>query len=254
MMLCAILSFVFLLVHGVIVVIYNQKLDLEFIPNNEPIANFYTGSAPVWYLNKEEIGTEQMLGYLDAGNFYPDMGISPSWATVTLESDVSYYSSPFDATPVKVLKKGEEIYYVANTKLKKYFPENQKAYMGIELISGFNSFPSYTKGWRIAVPFFTVEELEKEDLSEIDAYYVAIEDLISVAKTYKEQWRKESTTNRIYYKNAVYWDYQLYRYGYYVSPDLYRSYFSPAVYVAYGIFGGCVVGIIIIRKKRKNKY
>lgn len=194
-----------------------------------------------YYLNGDEITLERMQEYLremyraTAMNAvsYPDRNM-------VLEEDLCYYASPRDKKPAYLIPEGTEICF--------YFGTDRQSDWNLwtpGLIYGLNhTFPAYEDGWRLATPFFTVEEMERMTAyPESKVYYVKTQELMRVWIAFSEQWTAQYGERNGYGKEdgrkmlySV--DEDLYESGYYLSDSVYKSYLTKGLLVGLMLAGG----------------
>lgn len=188
-----------------------------------------------FYKEYSDIFSPSMAGY-------SDFDLQPFVA----EYSITYYTEPslFSEKVVKI-KKGEICYG-----------------KGLTQFYGIKSFPSYHKGWRIAVPYST--DRDRIDNMASDIYYVRTKDLMKFSKPYVEQYLwgtynsngPGASLDNLIRAYLFDYDYKLYNAGYYISPDLYRSPWDTVniILLAVSIISFSLIIFYIIKQKEYAGY
>ena len=211
----------------------NQKLKKAFVlkqPDNV-------------YARHEELTKEALL---EVTPFERSITTTGLWSRkLTLQTTLCYYEKPGDWIPKKIYPRGTTIMLdlMGYGEPKKYTEiEYFGKYYGIY---GCGFYPSYKKGWRVAIPFLTDTEYNKGIEPEYELAYIRTR---AVKKLQKTTIKEEIVKTEWYLVQ----DKRLYEEGYYLSPDLYRSYFpAPVEAVILGWIG--VIGWNLVRRCFKGR-
>ena len=150
-------------------------------------------------------------------------------ASLTLSFPLRYYSQPDSRSPIALeLPRGTQVYFLTETGGDGLY----------SLGSGIYSYPTYTKGWRIASPLLTSPyqaNIAPDSWQNIQRYYVRLQDLQRVQQEYIRRCLQTALKQSPFswktlqnYRESLEWmlfclhtDEELYRAGYYLSPDLF---------------------------------
>lgn len=199
---------------------HNHLLEKNFVEKEE-MAFLREGTATVY----------EELAALRAPNV--SVGVKVEGTKLILEHDLCYYNAPTEEKPVQCLEAGTEVYVFLGNQFRE-LGLSQSQYGLVDTV------PTKSKGWRLAVPFYTVEELDAATESlDPKVYYVREADLRRVYRTY---WKPRSNETSDRTKQALEsrlfdnMDYALYVNGAFIPQRLYENYCSL----------GLVVGLLLV--------
>ena len=190
---------------------YNQELKQGFVlkkPQNV-------------YARREELTKDAVLR-ADPSYYRgrSEMPIGRSAEIIRLGATVCYYKKPGDWIPAKVFWRGTNVIgSVGDFDERGIYEELRDTYRDIY---GFCFRPSYQKGWRIVIPFVSEKEYYQGIELDEELYYVRTSDV----KRLEKVLRKKGLVQKGW---SLRLDKELYEEGYYLSPDLYRSYFPAFI-------------------------
>lgn len=196
------------------------------------------------YMLKQDLQKADLVG-----NYIPGRGYLASHIprcidkTFTLKNTLVYYTKPsIFSNKATTIKKGSICYDDYKIDIR-----NEISYE----ISGFRSWPTYRKGWRIVVPFPTVSTIDQYRQNEVKTpYYVRTEDLYQAFSDYIGENTKKSY--EIFYEK----DLLLYQRGYFASKDFYKSvwtYTNVIMITAIIVMSLVLVAQIIKARRCKKK-
>ena len=193
------------------------------------------------YARQEEL-TKDSIASVEprSRNLAPIEPIGWSWE---LTADLHYYRKPGDWIPEKVYLKGTKVMVQVNAygEPEKY---TEIAASGkYNYIYGTRSYPSYQKGWRVVVPFLTNTEYNKGKEPEYELLYIRTSEMEKLKRVFIQKGLVEPSPH-------LGPDQRLYEEGYYLSPDLYRSYFPAPVKVVIWGWIGILAGSLIRHLRR----
>lgn len=205
------------------VCLHNQRLRQNFtpciLPETSPYSHYLT------HRPMEELPYFP-IGWNDTAQKHLLSENQP--ASLTLSFPLRYYSQPDSRSPIALeLPRGTQVYFLTETGGDGLY----------SLGSGIYSYPTYTKNWRIASPLLTSPyqaNIAPDSWQNTQRYYVRLQDLQRVQQEYIRRclqaalkqspfsWRmlqnyRESLEWKLFCLHA---DEELYRAGYYLSPDL----------------------------------
>lgn len=224
-----IISIVILAYNFVTTYQYNQNLKNTFVQTN--FSNVYA--------KQEELTKNSLL-------MLPPYHINIASNAIEKEKlgiTLCYYKKPGDWIPAKIILKGTKVIVnVGSDYHSNVYEEIRDRYTAIY---GFSFHPSYQKGWRVVLPLITEQEYSQSTESEPELLYVRTSDVKKLEKAYRKQGL---IREKDWYLSI---DKTLYEMGYYLSPDLYRSYFSFPVKCVISVWILVIMFRIVQRKWRK---
>ncbi|MCI8627433.1 MAG: hypothetical protein HFI40_14410 [Lachnospiraceae bacterium] len=193
---------------------YNQRLDSAFVQKQPD--NVYT--------RQEELTKDTLLRVTPLSRTITEQGAEE----IKLDATICYYEKSGDWIPKKIFWRGTKVMTCVGYMTDAY-KEIRETY---EEIYGWNFYPSYQRGWRVAIPFITKEEWQKGIEPEYKLCYIWTGDVKKLERAWLDRYgkvlKKEGVARKDWYLRS---DKRLYEKGYYLSPDLYRSYFPLPVKV-----------------------
>lgn len=228
---------------------YNKQLEAEFLPNDRYM-DYLSG------VELDKIDLAPYYRYAFSASAFPEIQTK-----ITLDRDIYYYEAPDETSQVKIKLDQGRTYIVRGDHYASMIN-------GCKLLeSRYMSWPSYTHGWRYALPLLTEEDYDQFPTGDAEALiygYVRLEDLEYIFHTCQD------TLMSTYYPNLVenihqsdkypdslfYWtDHVLYDNGFYISPDLYLNYWNWQEFVLLLIFSGAMLGgaAACVKSKRQSK-
>lgn len=228
---------------------YNRQLDAKFWPNDR-YTDYLSG------MELDKIDFSPYYRYAFSASVYPE-----PQTKITLDRDIYYYEAPDASAQVKMKLDQGRTYIVRG--------DNYASMLnGCKLLENrYMSWPSYTRGWRYALPLLTEEEYDQFPTGDEETLiygYVKLEDLDYIFRTCQDtlvSMYYPDLTENIYqsdkYPDSLfYWtDHVLYDNGFYISPDLYLNYWNWQESVLLLIFSGAMLGAATacVKSKRQSK-
>ena len=221
---------------------YNASHLGVFLRSGAPVSTAAAGERNVYAerLPLEEMDPAQ-VAYAASG--VRDIGLSAASerAVVVLPCPVSYYNRP-GGDVVLTVPAGKEVDFLLFDQLR------------YAALSGGNSFPTYTAGWRYAKPFVAAGDPEPDG----PGLYVPLRTMLAVAEETAEPFLRysgfstEVTPQEFAVIRVLQMDWIMYSSGYYVSPDIYHEPWDAVTCCLLAAAAASAAALLALRQRRRK--